>query len=733
MSFTTRTFLVATLVAAPAAFAQNPTNPPVNPPGDTMVTRSLGPVVVSATRSATTTDRVAVHTTVVTQAQIMKSPAQTLDQLLRDVPGMNLPGAPYYTTDPTGHQTKLRGVTNSKVLVLVDGIPVHDPFYSTTQWFKVPLSSIDRVEILRGGASSLWGNLAVAGVVNIITKRPFDNSGAIDLNRQSMNTTNAAFSKNFVVGSSLAVRVSGDLLDTDGYQTTPTAFLNTVPGKGTSSAKNENVSVAAYYTPEGSFSGFLRAGYHQQNEDIGGYAFGTNLQKSPDGAAGFTNKFSETTHLDGRVWGQYLSFDKSNGAGCYLQTATNCNTTATASPLVQYANSHDDNPYRELGASLILSTADIFKLASLQTGADFRMVGGEDRAITYNRPTTTDVSSATINRTNFGRGTQRFTGVFGQFKATPLPKLDATLSLRYDYWTNTNGVASMTKYTNGTPGAVAGGDIPDSHKGSFNPSLSARYDLTDRLSLRGAAYRSFRAPGLNNLYRSFSSTTTITIANPTLSPETLNGGEIGADWRTKPVTLGATYFRYDTKNLIASYKIPNAAAAPAEVIAICGATLSNCPSTVNYNTNGQNATSRGLELVAAWHPMRTIDVDAGYTYTNSHYTSTTTGDPVNVQLGAIPKNMATLGLTWQATRKWHAYAGARWNDAMFLDVNRTIEQKPFTVVNASTSYEVLRQLEIYGAVTNLTNEVYADNATTSAANQTLGMLRSFTTGVRVKF
>jgi outer membrane receptor protein involved in Fe transport len=70
---------------------------------------------------------------------------------------------------------------------------------------------------------------------------------------------------------------------------------------------------------------------------------------------------------------------------------------------------------------------------------------------------------------------------------------------------------------------------------------------------------------------------------------------------------------------------------------------------------------------------------------------------------------------------------------MFLDVNHTIEQSPFTLYNASTSYQFVKQLEVYGSVTNLTNEKYSDNSTTSAAGQTLGMLRSFTTGVRVKF
>jgi iron complex outermembrane receptor protein len=727
-----RPFTIGTAAVFIAASLPAQTTTP--PQGNDSSAKALGAVVVSATRASTTADRVALHATVVDQQQIRKSPAQTLDQLLRDIPGVNLPGAPYYTTDPTGQQTRMRGVTNSKVLVLVDGVPVHDPFYTTTQWFKVPLSAIERVEVVRGGASSIWGNMAVAGVINIITKKPIDNSALLDVSRQSMNTTNASLSKNFTIGGSLGIRVSGDVLRTDGYQTTPEAFLPSLPGKGPSSAKNGNAQIAAYYSPAGSFSAYVRGGYHEQNEDIGGYRFGDNIQKSPDGAAGFTNYFSDRVKLEGRAWGQYVDFDKSNGAGCYLVNPTNCGTSpASSGTLVQYSNSRDDNPYRELGASTMLSLTDLFGLTSIETGADFRSVGGEDRAITYNRPTTNDPSSATINRTNFGRGTQRFAGIFGQFRASPLPRLDATLSLRYDYWANTNGVAEMTKYTNGSPGATSGGPIADSHRGSFNPSLSARFDVTNRLSLRGAAYKAFRAPGLNNLYRSFSSTTFITIANANLAPETLKGGELGADYRTTRVNVGATYFRYDTKGLIASYKIPNAASAPPEVTAICGADLSDCPATVNLNTNGQNATSRGVEVVAGWHPIKAVGVDAGYTYTNSHYTSTTTGDPVNVQLGAIPKHVGTLGVTWQTTPKWRNYVGARHNDAMYLDVNRTLAQPQFTLFNASTSYQVAKQVELYGAVTNLTNEKYSDNATTSATGQQLGMLRAFTTGVRVRF
>jgi iron complex outermembrane receptor protein len=697
-------------------------------------TATLGAVVVSASRSTTTLQQMPLHTSVIRQAEIEQSPQRSLDQLLRNIPGVNMPGAPYYTTDPTGHQTRIRGVTNSTVLVLLDGVPIHDPFYNTTQWYKVPLSSIQRVEVVRGGNSSLWGNLAVTGVVNVITKKPIDNSAQLDVNYQSLNTANLAGAKNLFTSSGLALRIAGSSFSTGGYQTTPEASRGSVPGSSASAAHNANLGVAAYYAPTANTDAFLRFGYDQQNEDIGGYQYGTNLQRSPDGSLGFSASFADGARLDTRAWAQSVTFDKSNGAGCYLASAASCNTTSTTSPLVQYANSHDFNPSHELGASAVFSTpAATLGGADLQFGVDYRTVGGEDNATTYNKPTTTDPSSTTVNRTNYGRGTQQFAGTFVQASARPTDPLLVTLSMRYDYWVDQGGVAEMTRYVNGVAGASTGGPIADSHRGSFNPSLSLRYDVAPHVSLRAAAYRSFRAPGLNNLYRSYSSSTSITIANPTLSPQTLVGGEGGADLTMGAVTLGATAFHYYTKELIASHKITDPSTAPPAVIAICGATLSNCPANVNFNTNGQNAIAQGVELDGGWHPAAAVSLHASYTYTDSHYTSTTTGDPTGVQLGAIAKNVATADATWQATTHWSANAGARFNGKMYLDIHRTLPQNAFTTVQLGTAYRLNTGMEIYGSVVNLTDVRYSDSATTSASSEKLGMPRAFTAGVRYAF
>ena len=98
----------------------NSVAPPVAEP-----VAAIESVIVSASRSQTRLDEMPLHTTVLDQTDIAASSAQTLDQLLRNVQGLNFTGVPATQSDPTGHQTKMRGLGNAKVLVLLDGVPVN--------------------------------------------------------------------------------------------------------------------------------------------------------------------------------------------------------------------------------------------------------------------------------------------------------------------------------------------------------------------------------------------------------------------------------------------------------------------------------------------------------------------------------------------------------------------------------------------------------------------------------
>ena len=211
----------------------------------TEVVAFLAPVTVAASRGQARVEAMPLNTTIVSQADIQKSSAQTLDQLLRDVAGMNFTGVPTPQTDPTGHQTKMRGMGNAKVLVLLDGVPIHDPFYLTTQWFKIPLSNIERVEVVRGGNSSLWGNMAVAGVVNIVSKRAADNAGEASFSAGSSGTMSGAFSKNFAVSDALSFNLTLDRLNSRGYTMVLANQLWRTPARDPVNAQDTNAQLTA--------------------------------------------------------------------------------------------------------------------------------------------------------------------------------------------------------------------------------------------------------------------------------------------------------------------------------------------------------------------------------------------------------------------------------------------------------------------------------------------------------
>ncbi len=713
---------------------------------------ALEPIVITASRSDTKLQDMPLHTTVITQAEIRNSPAQTLDQLLRNVPALLVSGSPAYTTDPTGHNIKFRGM-DKKVLVLVDGIPVLDPFYTTIQWFKVPLSSIERVEIVRGGGSSLWGNLAVGGVINIVSKRATGDDVDISARAGSMNTFSAALSKNWHLSDALGLNLSADGFSTDGYNNTPQDLRPAYwPGRGSSSATAKNVRLGVFFKPAPGLEGFARVGYHEQNERIGGYAYGTNLQKSPDLQAGLSQVIDGASRLVANVYAQNVSFDKFNGAGCYAAATYACGApvsgagaTATqqTADTLQYASSHDINTYRERGGSIVYSRHLSSLVNELQVGLDYRKISGEDAQESYRTPTAALPAVLRTQRSNYGAGAQAFTGLFSQFKLSPVDPLEITFSVRVDRFSSSDGIALQTNYSNvAAPVAAAptGGPVPSLTKTAFDPSLSLRYEATDALALRAAAYKAFRAPGLNNMFRSFGSSS-ISIANPLLEPETLVGKELGADWKGKGWSMGATLFQADVKDVVATYAITAATPIPAAVQNICGTTYAGvanaaCPGTVSFYTNGQDQRASGIELDGKWAVTEDLGLGAYATLTRTHYTRTTTGDPIGVQLPLVPKGVAGANVSWQAGRGWTLNADLRYSSSMTLS-NLTLSppqrQGGYSVVNVGASYRVSQAVEISGSVVNLGDKRYTDGSASNLQGISYALPRTYSVGVRAHF
>ncbi len=174
----------------------------------------LGPVVVTATKTEVPLKEVTSSVTVITENEIQDKKAKTVLEVLRDVPGMDVA-----QTGGPGGMTSIfmRGGNSSHTLVLIDGVRVNDATTGAFDFADLTVDNIERIEIVRGPQSTLYGSDAIGGVINIITKRGKGapavslsaEAGSYQSFRESVGVTGAT--------PSLDYSLSVARFDTDGF------------------------------------------------------------------------------------------------------------------------------------------------------------------------------------------------------------------------------------------------------------------------------------------------------------------------------------------------------------------------------------------------------------------------------------------------------------------------------------------------------------------------------------
>ncbi len=125
-------------------------------------------MIVSAARIPVAENMASSAITILTRADIENSPATFLGDLLRSVPGLSIASS---GTTGSQQQIRMRGAEANQLLVLIDGVRINDPaFGDEVQFETLSLNDIERIEIVRGPQSAIWGSDAIAGVINIITR-----------------------------------------------------------------------------------------------------------------------------------------------------------------------------------------------------------------------------------------------------------------------------------------------------------------------------------------------------------------------------------------------------------------------------------------------------------------------------------------------------------------------------------------------------------------------------------
>jgi outer membrane receptor protein involved in Fe transport len=649
---------------------------------------AVGEVVVTASRTPEALKDVPASVSVVPSGVIRDTPAQGLNDVLRLVPGMNLTMVGPDVAHPTAYNEGMRGLptTETRFLVLQDGVPLNDPFFGYIQWNRIPLNNIERVEVVRGGGSPLWGNTAMGGVVNVITRAPEHDLLALDAAGGSYGSYRASAYGAYRVSDKLALGLNAAFNGTNGYQTTPEAWSSfgattlRSPVYTRTSFHARNFGLRTDFAPTSDLTGWFVVNYHD-NHQVLSTPIGVDHQRTWTYSGQLRKAFANGGALTATAFHDDSDFVTNNP---HLLSFTS-----------EYNSNIHRTPVSDTGGSLTWSQDLPAVLKSYMLGIDVHAISGRDEA-DYYLP-----SGQPAAPTILGGGRQLFVGGLVQARLQPVSRLEVRASLRYQYYRNADGIDTF-------PPAI--GAISASSQTSADPRVNVRYDLGGGFALRGAYYKSFRAPTLDQLYRTFADTTAgIFEGNPFLKPETLRGGEIGLDFNRPGFRSQLTLYDTTIDNLITQRTLT-----PAENPTVLGVTCGYDPATFTFltctrNINAGAAVARGLEAEADWDLGRGVTAGLAYTYADSRYTANPE-DPTAVgeRLEGVPLHNVSGRIAYRSQAGWRLAADLRWVSKSYGDPHPedNLIQNAHFVMDVSGAYPLTRRLEAYVQIQNLTDSRY---------------------------
>ena len=515
--------------------------------------RLVEEVIVTPTRTEQRLGNVPASVSVLTSERIAASPAVVADDVLRQVATFSLfRRTSSLASHPTSQGVSLRGIGpsgQSRTLVLLDGVPFNDPFGGWVYWTRVPLISVDRIEVSEDTTSSLYGNYAMGGVINIVTTRPARRTLEVRSQYGSLGTPKTDFFASDRWRDTLGIAVEGGVFNTDGYPIVASSERG--PIDNNANVDYKNISVKLDYTPTDRINAFFRTGYFTEKRSNGKIGE-INDTRWTTISGGVRLRLPDSSDLQANVFGDVEKFHST------FLAVTAPSATVAARSLVRLSTDQHV-PTNGVGWTVQWSRA-VGQFHVFSAGTDWRWVDGDSREDAYAAATPTVIIPPvtiqpllTVQRVS--GGTQQSLGAFVQDIFTPTANLTATLSARVDRWRNYSAHSLETTVATGLPTANDKAALPDKDDTVVSPRLAALYHLSDRVAAWGALSSGFRAPTLTELYRQFSVGAVLTRPNDQLGPERLVGSEAGVNVEARHVTAHVTWFDNRVKNPVSNVTI----------------------------------------------------------------------------------------------------------------------------------------------------------------------------------
>ena len=633
--------------------------------------------VVTATRTETPVEDLPVSVTVITAQEIEEMPVKTVDEVLMKAAGVQIRRNKGLSNTGSHTTIYMRGTADSsRVLVLKDGVPLNMAYTGTVGiWNNIDLENIEKIEIVRGASSALYGSSAMGGVINIITKRPGKGVHGEANFEGGMLDTYIGNAKVSTGTDRYTLRASGVYKTTNGYE-----YYKGSEWKD------------YYKTPENKLTTVSVGGDVWLGESLLRLDYDYYLEDSL--SATTTQYDGDDTHNDFMLsWGMPLGNVDLSVKSYYFDAKSTSDArkydSATGNFNEYYYNS--SIPKDEYGA-LIQASFDL-GFNQLTVGSDIKWAKCKSN-YTY------------ADGDRDFRGKQDFYSFFVNDELSFFDdKLIVNAGVRYDYWKNHDG-----NYYDTTTDPTRKIKYPDKNEHALSPRAGVAYKLFEGTTLRASFGTGFKAPSLYDLYRSGPhGATRFDLANPDLDAEKLVWSyDVGFDTRpTNDLFISMTFYQSRFKDFLGD-KTLSEGEIPSWFTPDPGQTVIQVVNLGKVDIYGVEA-SLEYRFTPTWWAFvnHTFNVSKIKEYPDEP-------EVVGNYLAYTPRHMTKVGVVYDNPKLFTLGVFLTCVGERYSDLQNSEDKKldGYQVVDVKISRKLIEGLEIYGYVNNLTDEDYKEYYTT---------------------
>ncbi len=631
-----RIFLAAAVIFSSNIYAQTDT------------TKNLETVVVTANKIEQKQNETGKVITVISRSVLEQNRGRSVGELLNEQVGMIIGGANNnYGTNQTVY---VRGASSANTLVLLDGVPLNDASGVTSEFDlnTFALDQIERIEILKGAQSTLYGSDAVAGVINFISRK-IEKGVQADgqLSAGSFGTIRAGigvrgqkngwqYSAAYSLLSSNGFSSAQDTSGTSGYE--KDSFKQQVVQFGIGYTKFKNLELRAF----GKYNfnkADIDAGAYRDDKD---YAYNTK-----NFIAGLQSKYIfKKSYL--MLMYNYNQYDRSYKDDSLDVAGVPYSLSDPYSFIYQDGKYYGRSHYAELFGNFKINSK-----INLVTGIDYRQ-NNTSQTYEYVIKDLGDFSSLPLNRDT--ASTNQYS-IYGSFLYNDQKHFSIGIGGRFNHHSVYGNVYTY----------------------SVNPAyLLGKYKIFANVS------SAYRVPSLYQLFSEY--------GNKNLKPESSVNYEAGIQYQSKKVNARIVAFKRDIKDVFAFY--------------------TDYTTYISNYINYDRQKDHGVEFELTVKPVKALTVSVNYAYTYGHLETVTDAgkDSSFYNLYRRPRHILNARVAYQATEKFLLAVSSRMVSSFYEPqyLADALKVNGYTVFNAYVSYNLKKQIRLFADLQNITDVKYTD-------------------------